>query len=102
MGVTVGALGIEISSGKRPLVIVGDGAFGMWSLGSLLMLRKYHSKMIVIVLNNAGWGMLRPIAENAPYLDLPSGHFEKFPEVIGEGLHRTRFRLSTSFCKRMI
>jgi indolepyruvate decarboxylase len=86
MGVTVGALGLEISSGKRPLVIVGDGGFGMWSLGSLLMLRKYHSKMIVIVLNNAGWGMLRPIAENAPYLDLPSGHFEKFPEVIGEGL----------------
>lgn len=86
MGVTVGAIGLEKAFGERPLVIVGDGAFGMWSLGSLLMLRKYHSKMIIIVLNNEGWGMLRPIAGNVPYLDLPSGDFENLIEVAGCGL----------------
>lgn len=92
MGVTVGAIGIEKMSGKRPLVIVGDGAFEMWSLGSLLMLRKYHSKMIIVVLNNEGWGMLRPIAENAPYLNFPSGNFEKLTEVAGCG---AGFRVET-------
>lgn len=86
MGVTVGALGIEIATGKRPLVIVGDGAFGMWSLGALLSLRRHRSKMIIIVLNNEGWGMLRPITGNAAYLDLISGNFEKLTEFAGAGL----------------
>jgi indolepyruvate decarboxylase len=86
MGITVGAIGVEKSFGKRPLVIVGDGAFSMWSLGSLLMLRKYESKQIIIVLNNEGWGMLRPIAGNVSYLDIPSGNFEKLTEAAGCGL----------------
>lgn len=86
MGVTVGAIGVEMAQKKRPLVIVGDGAFGMWSLGSILMLGKYNSKMIIIVLNNEGWGMLRPIAKNPSYLDLPSGNFEKLTEFAGCGL----------------
>lgn len=86
MGVTAGAVGLEKALDERPLVIVGDGAFGMWSLGSLLMLRKYHSKMVIMVLNNEGWGMLRPIAGNVPYLDLPSGDFEKLTEVCWGGL----------------
>lgn len=92
MGVTIGAIGVEKSFGKRPLVIVGDGAFGMWSLGSLLTLRKYESKQIIIVLNNEGWGMLRPIAGNVSYLDIPSGNFEKLAEVAGCGLG---FRVET-------
>ncbi len=92
MGITVGALGIEKVFGKRPLVIVGDGAMGMWSLGSLLSLRRYDSKMIIIVLNNAGWGMLRPVAGNAPYLDLPSGNFEELCKFTEYGLG---FRVET-------
>ncbi len=92
MGVTVGAIGLEKAFGERPLVIVGDGAFGMWSLGSILTLRKYGSKQVIIVLNNEGWGMLRPIAGNVPYLDIPSGNFEKLTEVAGCGLG---FRVET-------
>lgn len=55
-GVPAG-LGLQAASGQRPLILVGDGAFQMtgWELGHC---PRYGWDPIVIVLNNAGWGML--------------------------------------------
>ncbi len=59
MGFAVpGALGAQVATGKRPLVLVGDGAFQMtgWELGNC---QRLGLDPIVIVFNNASWEMLR-------------------------------------------
>ncbi|MBX3635144.1 MAG: indolepyruvate/phenylpyruvate decarboxylase [Rubrivivax sp.] len=56
-GVPAG-LGLQCATGRRPLVLVGDGAFQMtgWELGNA---RRAGCDPIVIVFNNAAWEMLR-------------------------------------------
>ena len=51
------ALGVQAATGRRPLALVGDGAFQMtgWSSASA---RRYGWDPIVVVLNNGEWGML--------------------------------------------
>jgi len=46
-------LGVQIATGKRPLILVGDGAFQMtgWELGNC---RRYGLDPIVILFNNLG------------------------------------------------
>jgi indolepyruvate decarboxylase len=53
-----GGLGMQVASGHRPLVLVGDGAFQMtgWELGNCV---RYGWDPVVVVLNNASWEMLR-------------------------------------------
>lgn len=52
------ALGLQVATGQRPIVLVGDGAFQMtgWELGNA---RRYGWDPIVLVFNNAAWEMLR-------------------------------------------
>ncbi len=56
-GVPAG-LGLQAATGRRPLVLVGDGAFQMtgWELGNC---RRYGWDPIVVVFNNRSWEMLR-------------------------------------------
>ena len=56
-GVPAG-LGLQAATGRRPLILVGDGAFQMtgWELGNA---RRYGWDPIVLVFNNASWEMLR-------------------------------------------
>jgi indolepyruvate decarboxylase len=56
-GVPAG-LGLQAATGRRPLILVGDGAFQMtgWELGNC---RRYGWDPIVIVFNNRSWEMLR-------------------------------------------
>ena len=56
-GVPAG-LGLQAATGRRPLILVGDGAFQMtgWELGNA---RRYGWDPIVLVFNNAAWEMLR-------------------------------------------
>ena len=56
-GVPAG-IGVAATTGQRPLVLVGDGAFQMtgWELGNC---RRYGLAPIVVVFNNASWEMLR-------------------------------------------
>jgi len=48
------ALGVQAASGRRPLVLVGDGAFQMtgWELGNC---RRYGWDPVVLVFNNNSW-----------------------------------------------
>ena len=63
------ALGLQAATGRRPLVLVGDGAFQMtgWELGNA---QRYGWDPVVIVFNNAGWEMLRAFEPDGGFNDL--------------------------------
>ena len=56
-GVPAG-IGMQVTTGERTLVLVGDGAFQMtgWELGNC---RRYGLDPVVVVLNNQSWEMIR-------------------------------------------
>lgn len=58
MGVFAGCIGLEHATGKRPLVLVGDGAFCMGETYSLALT---GAKPVIIILNNGGWSMMRQL-----------------------------------------
>ncbi|MDM4767256.1 indolepyruvate/phenylpyruvate decarboxylase [Pelomonas sp. SE-A7] len=62
------ALGLQLATGLRPLVVVGDGAFQMtgWELGNAARL---GCDPIVLVFNNASWEMLRVFEPDVNYND---------------------------------
>jgi indolepyruvate decarboxylase len=76
------ALGIQASTGRRPIVLVGDGAFQMtgWELGHC---RRYGWDPIVIVLNNGGWRMLSAMRPGARYTELGSWDFAGCATALG-------------------
>lgn len=58
MGIAVpGAMGYQLGTGKRPIVLVGDGAFHMTG-NELMRAAKFGLSPIVIVLNNQRWASL--------------------------------------------
>ncbi len=77
-----GGLGVQVASGERPLILVGDGAFQMtgWELGNC---RRYGWDPIVIVFNNASWEMLRAFQPGAAYNDLPDWPFHELADSLG-------------------
>jgi indolepyruvate decarboxylase len=85
------ALGIQAVSGKRPLVLVGDGAFQMtgWELGNC---QRYKWDPIVVVLNNQSWEMLRAFDPWPRFNDLSDWHFAEIAEPLGGVGHRVRTR----------
>lgn len=56
MGIFAGCIGLEHATGKRPLVLVGDGAFCMGEIYSLSLM---EASPIIVILNNGGWRMMR-------------------------------------------
>ncbi|QGZ38003.1 phenylpyruvate decarboxylase [Pseudoduganella flava] len=76
------ALGLQARSGQRPIVLVGDGAFQMtgWELGHC---RRRGWDPIVILFNNAGWGMLRSFEPDACFNELGDWHFAALAEGLG-------------------
>jgi indolepyruvate decarboxylase len=61
------ALGFEVATGRRPLVLVGDGAFQMTG-PELVHALRWRLAPIVVVMNNASWEMLQAF--------LPTGYNE--------------------------
>jgi indolepyruvate decarboxylase len=62
MGFAVpGALGAQIGTRLRPLILTGDGGFQMTG-AEIAHARRYGLNPIIILLNNRGWGIFRPIA----------------------------------------
>lgn len=80
-GVPAG-LGIQATSGKRPIIMVGDGAFQMtgWELGNC---RQYGWNPIVLLFNNKSWEMLRTFQPGPDYHDLDDWGFAKMAEPMG-------------------
>ena len=85
MGFAVPAcLGASLAAPKlRPIVLVGDGAFQMTGMELTSMVRQKLAP-IIIVLNNRGYTTERFIKQGS-YNDIQNWHYEKIPEVIGDG-----------------
>src|SRR6202140_5059173 len=64
------ALGAQIGSGVRPLVMCGDGGFQMTG-PEISHAPAKGVNPIVVLINNGGWGIFRPIAERRELLEIP-------------------------------
>ncbi len=75
-------LGLQAASGRRPLVLVGDGAFQMtgWELGNC---NRLGLNPIVLLFNNTAWGMLKAFQKDTGYNDLDDWHFAELAETLG-------------------
>ena len=80
-GVPAG-LGLQAATGKRPLILVGDGAFQMtgWELGNC---RRYGWDPIVLLFNNAGWEMLRTFQPESSFNDLGTWGYAEMAAGLG-------------------
>ncbi len=89
-GVPAG-LGLQATSGQRPIIMVGDGAFQMtgWELGNC---RRYGWNPVVLLFNNASWEMLRAFQPEAGYNDLDDWHFADMVQSMGGAGHRVTTR----------
>ncbi len=89
-GVPMG-LGIQAASGRRPLILVGDGAFQMtgWELGNC---RRYGWNPIVLLFNNTGWGMLKVFQKDTGYNDLDDWRFADMAAPLGGRGYRAATR----------
>jgi indolepyruvate decarboxylase len=87
-GVPAG-LGLQAATGRRPVVLVGDGAFQMtgWELGNAA---RCGCDPIVLVFNNASWEMLRTFAPGAQFNDLGRWDFAAMAAGMGGDGHRVR------------
>ncbi len=77
-----GGLGIQAATGRRPLILVGDGAFQMtgWELGNAA---RYGWDPIVLVFNNASWEMLRAFQPESKFNALPAWDFASLANHLG-------------------
>jgi indolepyruvate decarboxylase len=100
-GVPAG-LGLQAASGKRPLILVGDGAFQMtgWELGNC---SRYGWDPIVLVFNNASWEMLRAFQPESTFNDLDRWDFASMAAGMGGvGVRvRTRAELKSALVRAM-
>ncbi len=89
-GVPAG-LGLQAASGRRPLILVGDGAFQMtgWELGNC---RRYGWNPIVLLFNNASWEMLRAFQPESAFNDLGDWGFASMADGMGGDGVRVRTR----------
>jgi len=80
-GVPAG-LGLQAAVNRRPIVLVGDGAFQMtgWELGNC---RRYGWDPIVVLLNNRSWEMLRVFQPESRFNSLDDWHYAKLAEPLG-------------------
>ena len=68
---------------SRPLVVVGDGAFQMTGTELSTTIR-YGLNPIVLILNNQGYGTVRPFIEGA-FNDIENWDYTRVTELFGTG-----------------
>jgi indolepyruvate decarboxylase len=76
------ALGIQVSSGRRPLVLVGDGAFQMTG-PEMAHAPTYSCNPVIVLLNNNRWEMLQAFFPSARYNNTVSWPFARLTELWG-------------------
>jgi TPP-dependent 2-oxoacid decarboxylase len=83
MGFAVpGAMGAQIGTGLRPLILTGDGGFQMTGVEIAHALR-YKLNPIVVLLNNGGWGIFRPVTQRQDLLALPTWRYADVARLWG-------------------
>lgn len=83
------ALGVQIASGRRPLVIVGDGAFQMTG-PEVSHAPLYGCDPIVVLFNNTRWEMLQAFFPDAQYNTTVSWPFAQLADAWGGRGFRVR------------
>ncbi|MFO1074081.1 MAG: indolepyruvate/phenylpyruvate decarboxylase [Geminicoccaceae bacterium] len=80
-GVPAG-IGCQLATGRRTLILVGDGAFQMtgWELGNCARL---GIDPIVLVFNNRSWEMLRAFQPESSFNDLDDWRFAEMAAGMG-------------------
>ena len=84
------AMGVQLATGRRPLAIVGDGAFQMTGM-ELGHCTRHGLDPIVVVLNNASWGMISAFRPQARYADIGLWDFA----AVAQGLGGRGYRVET-------
>jgi indolepyruvate decarboxylase len=89
-GVPAG-IGLQVATGQRPIILVGDGAFQMtgWELGNA---QRCGCDPIVLVFNNASWEMLRAFEPAAKFNDLSRWDLASMAAGMGGDGHAVRTR----------
>ncbi|MFN4259492.1 MAG: alpha-keto acid decarboxylase family protein [Gemmataceae bacterium] len=78
------AIGVQCADPqRRPIVLVGDGAFQMTGT-ELGTTRRFGLDPIVIVLNNGGYLTERLLLEGK-FNDIPNWEYHRLPELLGAG-----------------
>jgi indolepyruvate decarboxylase len=77
-----GALGAQLATGARPIVLSGDGAFQMTG-PEIAQAPRYGLNPIVLVLNNGGWQIFRPVVPRADLLAIPSWPYARLADDWG-------------------
>lgn len=76
------ALGVQIASSRRPLVLVGDGAFQMTG-SEISHAGRYGCNPIVVLFNNTRWEMMQAFFSEARYNDTASWPFATLADLWG-------------------
>lgn len=83
MGFAVPAsLGAQIGTGVRPLVLCGDGGFQMTG-SEICHAPRLGLSPVVVLLNNGGWGIFRPVSPRADLLSIPNWPYAELAQAWG-------------------
>jgi indolepyruvate decarboxylase len=76
------AMGVQIGTGRRPLVLCGDGGFQMTGPEISHAPARGLSPIVVLV-NNAGWGIFRPVWPRQDLLEIPPWPYAELAQAWG-------------------
>ena len=83
MGFSVpAAIGIELGTRRRALVLCGDGAFQMTG-PEVAHAPGLGVRPIVLVMNNGGWGIFRPVLDRHALLEIPPWPYAELARLWG-------------------
>ena len=76
------AMGAQIGTGRRPLILCGDGGFQM--TGPEISFAPVRGLTpIVVLVNNSGWGIFRPVTPRKDLLEIPPWPYAELAQSWG-------------------
>ena len=76
------ALGAQIGTGRRPLVLTGDGAFQMTG-PEISHAPRLGLSPIAVLVNNSGWQIFRPVSPRKDLLEIPPWPYAELAQAWG-------------------
>lgn len=76
------AMGAQIGTGRRPLVVCGDGGFQMTGPEISFAPVRGLTPLVVLV-NNSGWGIFRPVTRRKDLLEIPAWPYADLAQAWG-------------------
>jgi indolepyruvate decarboxylase len=85
------AMGVQIGTGRRPLILCGDGGFQMTGPEISHAPARGLSPIVVLV-NNGGWGIFRPVWPRQDLLEIPPWPYAELAQAWGGAGFRAQTR----------